>query len=159
MTANPIGLARFGGPVSAMPWQYASLGEVGRPAQGPDGTIYAIEMVPGVQTNGYPIGDRAVLVLDGATRQVRARVPLPRSVVEFHAQWATHPVFGHPCPSDRWESAPVTTAPIVAENGDAFGGQRIASRQRASRSSNWRRRSLCPRASSIRRSVSSICVR
>ena len=61
-----------------------------------------------------------MLVLDGATGQVRARVPLPRSVVEFHAQWATHPVLGHPCTSDRWEWAPLTIAPIVAEDGSAY---------------------------------------
>jgi hypothetical protein len=115
------GLARLAGPSTAVPWRYASPGQIWQPAQGPDGTIYAIEEVPGTASNGQPIDDLAVVVIDGQTGQLRARVPIARDFVEFHAAWEGRYIEGVGyCHSGRWETRPHATNPIVGEDGSGY---------------------------------------
>jgi hypothetical protein len=73
------GLARFAGPTGALPWRYESEGSLKDPAQAPDGTIYAIESwLAGTGINGHYILDKYVVVIDGGTGHLRARIALPR---------------------------------------------------------------------------------
>ena len=69
---SDTGVARFAGPAGVLPWRYDAPDSVGDMAQGPDGTIYLVEW----RSTGGP----EVVVLDGATGQVRQRIGgLPRS--------------------------------------------------------------------------------
>jgi alpha-tubulin suppressor-like RCC1 family protein len=73
-------LVRFAGSETALPWRYESAGYVDRPAQGPDGTIFAIEHINGTRNVGtLPDwgNNKQVVILDGATGLVKARVALP----------------------------------------------------------------------------------
>lgn len=100
-----IGLARVAASAGTAAWRYDSPGMVDRPAQGPDGTIYVVEhlgdylYVPNNNGNAYfPYpGEKALVILDGATGEVTARVPLE----------------GDP------NREPVTVGPIVG--GDGYG--------------------------------------
>ena len=57
---------RLGKAGGVPPWRYESAGSLLRPAQAPDGTIYAVEYVPGgLDANGDEIWDKHVVVLDG----------------------------------------------------------------------------------------------
>jgi hypothetical protein len=106
-------LVRFGGLESALPWRYDSAGYVDRPAQAPDGTIYAVEHIGGARyfppDNLYASdygNNKSVVILDGATGQVLKRVPLP---TEYSRT---------PCGLSEFE--PRTHGPIVNADGDAY---------------------------------------
>lgn len=114
-SGDSYALARFAGPASTPPWRYEPLGTVGEAAQAPDGTIYALELSPAVGRRSER--DLFVVVIDGHTSQVRARVPIPRTV-------QTHDVtsaFAN-CPSrhDVDEFTPASSLPVVAADGSAY---------------------------------------
>ena len=100
---------RFGGSENALPWRYDSAGYIDRPAQSPDGTIYAIEHIDGsrnVGTLNDAGNNKSIVILDGATGQVTARVALPpetsRSANSFN------------------ELEPLTLGPIVGSDGNGY---------------------------------------
>lgn len=84
------GLARFAGPASTASWRYDSAFEVRGAAQAPDGTIYALEQLPGTPNLGsavnsiwgtnYNLFDKYILILNGQNGQVISRIPLERQV-------------------------------------------------------------------------------
>jgi outer membrane protein assembly factor BamB len=113
---KPFGLARFAGPAEATPWRYEPAAGIGRPAQASDGTIYVVESQLGEDNHGDPIWDSSVVVIDGTTGQLRARVPVPRDFVE------------EACGSDRWEMRPIMTTPVVGADG--FGYVQVRRRTR-----------------------------
>jgi hypothetical protein len=102
--------ARFAGPPSAFPWRYDSVGSVQRPAQAPDGTIFALEKYDTGLTDvhGTSIIETQVVVLDGATGQVRTKIPLAREVRGFS------------CGNEGWVSVPRTVGPIVGNDGYGY---------------------------------------
>ena len=104
------GFARFGGPTSAIPWRYVSLGTVHRPAQAADGTIYAIEKYDTGLTDVHsiPTIETQVIVLDGATGYVRARIPLAREIG------------GYTCGNEGYVIVPLTRGPIVGNDGYGY---------------------------------------
>lgn len=116
-------LVRIGGG-TIQPWRYDSAGAVGRPAQGYDGTLYAIEYLPGgVDTQGQTIIDKHALVLDGKNGQVVRRTQLPREIDQFLSAQdgitlpTTPPIH---CQSTRFESAPETQGPVVGTDGRGY---------------------------------------
>ena len=117
--ANYIsGFARVAGPDAAVPWRYASPGWLAtgwvaggfpapaRPevAQGPDGTIYVTEL-PDESWRKYLLG------LDGATGQVKFRVPLPRS--RRAASYLDGTGYDY-------EEQTSVSAPVIGEDGAAY---------------------------------------
>lgn len=103
-------LVRFAGPTDAPPWRYASAGGVYSPAQGPDGTIYAIEWVQGPRSSGSGTTyDYAAVVIDGATGRLRARVPIPRGFVDDYR-----------CTYRRFDEPADVTAPVVGASGSGY---------------------------------------
>lgn len=120
---NPRAYARIGGG-SISSWRYQSAGELGRPAQAPDGTIYAIEFLPGgVSRDGRPIFDKYGLVLDGATGGLISRTLFRREVAVFTAKWdglvldTTPPTT---CRSYYDDWAPQTLDPVVGSDGRGY---------------------------------------
>ena len=104
-----LGYARFAGPVGAAPWRYESPWIVGRPAQAPDGTIYAIETLPGGHDQeGHTIYDKHVLVLNGSTGQLIARIPLARER------------YDGPTNALGRQFGPATVGPIVGADGQGY---------------------------------------
>jgi len=101
-------LARFAGPSGSATWRYDSPGALDRPAQGPDGTIYFIEHVG--------LG-KSVVILNGATGAVTARVPLANFVTQQTG-----------CQNTYNENEPSTAGPIVG--GDGFGYLAVSNRVR-----------------------------
>ncbi|OFW43883.1 MAG: hypothetical protein A3J29_15980 [Acidobacteria bacterium RIFCSPLOWO2_12_FULL_67_14b] len=105
-------LVRFGGAESALPWRYDSAGYVDRPAQAPDGIIYAIEHLGGARyfppdsTFSDYGNNKSVVIFDGATGQVVSRVALP---TEYSST---------PCGFSERE--PRTLGPIVNADGYAY---------------------------------------
>jgi hypothetical protein len=105
------GYAQFAGPSSTTPWRFDAIDSVGRPAQAPDGTIYAVERYyTGVNNpNGLAIVDTQVLVIDGATGVVRKRVPLARERQ------------GLSCgATGSWQTVPAIEGPIVGTDGYGY---------------------------------------
>jgi hypothetical protein len=101
---------RFGGPAEALPWRYNATGELARPAQAPDGTIYALERrVIGIQSNNVPLSDTKLIVLDGSTGTVRARLPIAPS-----RKGLTCGVNG------TWEEPAKVWGPIVGNDGYGY---------------------------------------
>lgn len=107
-------LTRFAGSADTMPWRYESGGLIDRPAIGPDGIIYAIEHLG---------GGKSVIILDGATGQVAARVLLANSVTNYEV---ANPQGA--CQSNYSEQEPVTVGPIVGADG--FGHLLVRRRTR-----------------------------
>jgi alpha-tubulin suppressor-like RCC1 family protein len=100
---------RFGGLGSALPWRYDSAGHIDRPAQAPDGTIYAIEHINGFRSIGTSPDEgnnKSVVILDGATGSVVGRVQLASEYSRT------------PCGFS--ENEPQTIGPIVGSNGHAY---------------------------------------
>ncbi len=110
-------LVRLGDAGGVAPWQYESAGALVRPAQAADGTLYAIEYVPGADQYGDRFWDKHAIVIDGTTGHVIARRPLPRDVETYVAGLEED---GFACASSRVESAPETVGPIVGSDGRGF---------------------------------------
>lgn len=120
---NPNAYARIGGG-SISAWRYQSAGELGRPAQAPDGTIYAIEHLPGGMTSdGQQVLDKYGIVIDGATGRLISRTLFRRESVAFTANWDGMVIEADPpftCRStyDDWE--PDTVDPVVGSDGRGY---------------------------------------
>jgi len=114
---------RLGGN-SASSWRFESAASLSRPAQAPDGTIYALEFLPGgIDRSGAQIFDKYMLVMDGDSGTVIRRTPLPRQVVEFAAEWDGMVLAGFPpivCKTTRDEWAPETQGPVVGSDGRGY---------------------------------------
>ncbi|MGE3845070.1 MAG: chitobiase/beta-hexosaminidase C-terminal domain-containing protein [Vicinamibacterales bacterium] len=82
--SGATGLARFGGPSTAVPWRYESANVVYPHAQGPDGTIYATEVSPDGR-------DMAISAIDGQTGVRRFQVAMPKwtQAAYVDGQWIT----------------------------------------------------------------------
>ena len=106
------------------PWRFDSVGELSRPAQAHDGTLYAIEhRFAGVNTNRTQIWDKYVVVIDGTTGMLVSRTLLPREVESFTAALdglviSTKPLIV--CRSYRYEFAPSTLDPIAGADGRGY---------------------------------------
>jgi len=113
---------RLGNAGGVQPWRYQSPGSLLRPAQAPDGRLYAVEFMDGgVDQRGYKIWDKHAIVIDGATGRLISRQPLAREVLVFESEndglvltpWLT-------CRSTRVEQAPETAGPIVGSDGQGY---------------------------------------
>lgn len=114
---------RLGGGTTR-PWRFDSAGAIGRPAQAPDGTLFAIEYLPGgLNSEGAEIVDKYVLVLNGTNGNVIARRVLPRQIENFTATYdglvldTTPPI---QCRSKRYEWAPDVSGPVIGSDGRAY---------------------------------------
>jgi len=120
---NPRAYARVGGG-SINSWRYQSAGELGRPAQAPDGTIYAIERLPGgVTSAGQRIMDKYGIVLDGATGGLISRTLFRREVAVFTATWdglVTDSIPPITCRSVYDDWAPEALDPVVGSDGRGY---------------------------------------
>lgn len=109
-------LVRFAGTETVGPWRYESAGYLDRPAQGPDGTIFAIEHIGGGRSEVLDQPDygnnKSVVMLDGATGQVTGRVSFAPET-QLTACGLT-------------ENEPLTIGPIVGADGNGY----VAVRQR-----------------------------
>ena len=113
---------RLGVSGGVAPWRYQSPGSLLRPAQAPDGTLYALEfMHGGVDAAGEDIWDKHAIVIDGKTGGLISRLPLAREVEAFES--ANDGVKLNPkltCRSTRAEYAPQTVGPIVGSDGRGY---------------------------------------
>lgn len=109
-------LVRFAGTETVVPWRYDSAGYLDRPAQGPDGTIYATEHLGDARTEVLDQPDygnnKSIVMLDGATGQVTGRVSFAPET-RLTACGLT-------------ENEPLTIGPIVGADGNGY----VAVRQR-----------------------------
>ena len=110
-------LVRLGEAGGVSSWQYESAGALLRPAQAADGTLYAIEYVPGLDQFGDRFWDKQAVVIDGTTGHLIDRRPLPRDVDTYVAGLEEE---GFTCTSTRFESAPETVGPIVGSDGRGY---------------------------------------
>ena len=103
-------LERFAGPATALPWRYDSVGRIERPAQAPDGTIYALEKYDTGLTDVHarPIIETQVVILDGQTGEVRSKLALPRELL----------FVGHG--NEGYVNVPETLGPIVGNDGFGY---------------------------------------
>ena len=115
---------RLGKAGGVPPWRYESAGSLLRPAQAPDGTVYAVEYVSGgLDANGDEIWDKHVVVLDGRNGRLLKRVALAREVVTFTSEFDGQVISIKPrivCASTRHETAPETIGPIVSNDGRGY---------------------------------------
>lgn len=114
---------RLGHAGGVRPWRYESQGALSRPAQAPDGTIYAIERVSALDADGDHIWDKHVVVIDGRTGRLRTRQPLAREVEIFTAEMDGVVAREKPrlvCASNRSEMAPATVGPVVGSDGRGY---------------------------------------
>jgi hypothetical protein len=114
---------RLGNAGGVPPWRYESAGSLLRPAQAPDGTVYALEYVPGLDANGDEIWDKHVVVLDGRNGRLLKRVALAREVVVFTSESDGQVISIKPlivCTSTRHETAPATIGPVVSSDGRGY---------------------------------------
>ena len=113
---------RLGNAGGVPPWRYQSPGSLLRPAQAPDGTLYAIEFLHGgVDAAGADIWNKHAIVVDGKTGGLISRLPLAREVEAFES--ANDGVKLTPrltCRSTRAEYAPQTVGPIVGSDGRGY---------------------------------------
>ena len=113
--------ARLGDSGGVAPWRYDSAGILLRPAQSPEGTLYAIEFTHGgVDTYGSDIWDKAVIVINGITGGVISRSPLAREVVAFESANEGLDLGSVTCRSSRREVPPDTVGPIVGSDGRGY---------------------------------------
>ena len=110
-------LVRLGEAGGVPPWRYESAGVLLRPAQAADGTLYAIEYVPGLDQFGDRFWDKHAIVIDGTTGHLIARRPFPRDVETYVAGLEEE---GFTCTSTRLESAPAAVGPIVGSDGRGY---------------------------------------
>jgi len=117
---DPYALVRYGGPVTAPSWRYESAGYIWAGAQAADGTIYTIESMPFTAFNGRVEYDHHIVVMDGQTGRVTARVPLDRSVSTFDVRTGD----GEPCDRrlgiDVTEGGSAIVGPIVGADGNGY---------------------------------------
>ncbi|MGE3177684.1 MAG: chitobiase/beta-hexosaminidase C-terminal domain-containing protein, partial [Vicinamibacterales bacterium] len=111
---NAHEIARFGGPATAPPWRFTSPGELGRPAQAPDGTIYLIETISGSALTQTAGATRFFVALNGQTGEVMARVLLPGYVVHRDLNNAGTTLYVH----DLYP--PIVTDPVVGADGRGY---------------------------------------
>jgi hypothetical protein len=116
-SGDPRGLVRFAGPAGALPWRYESPGYISAGAQAPDGTIYTIELIRPAGSPGWFQGDMSVVVIDGQTGRVRARIPVPRNV-QVRDVSSVYPT----CATrhEVWEYTPYATRPVVSADGNGY---------------------------------------
>ena len=108
-------LVRLGEAGGVPPWRYESEGVLLRPAQAPDGTLYAIELVPGLDQFGDRFWDKQAIVIDGTSGHVIHRRPFPRDEETYVAEDD-----GITCASSRNESTPDTVGPVVGSDGRGY---------------------------------------
>lgn len=113
---------RLGDAGGVSPWRYESPGSLLRPAQAPDGTLYAIEfMHGGVDSDGNDIWDKHAIVIDGSTGTLISRWPLAREVLAFESENDGLVLSGSlTCRSTRSEMSPETVGPIVGSDGRGY---------------------------------------
>ena len=112
---------RLGHAGGVTPWRYDSPGTLGRPAQAPDGTIYAIETIRSSQIQN--VWDKHAVVMDGRTGRVLTRRLLDREVDVFTAELDGQLIREKPrlvCTSSRRETAPPTVGPVVGSDGRGY---------------------------------------
>jgi hypothetical protein len=114
---DSVGLARLG-PPGTLPWRYESRGGPGSAAQAADGTIYLVERVMGATAQGGTVLDTFIVVIDGATGAVRARLPQPRSI--FTTTYTQQPGGGSTCTDSQSEQSAALSDPIVGLDGVAI---------------------------------------
>jgi alpha-tubulin suppressor-like RCC1 family protein len=104
------GFVRLAGPTAVSPWRYDSDGRLERPAQARDGTIYALDKYDTGLTDvhGTHIIETHVIVLDGATGQLRSKIPLQREIQ------------GYGCGNDGWTFSPRTVGPVIGNDGYGY---------------------------------------
>lgn len=112
-----------GGTTSA--WRFDSSGTLDPPAQSFDGTIFALEYLPGPPTsNGMATRDKYALVLDGADGRVLSRLLLQADVDQFvseHDGTMDDTRFPSvPCQSGRYTSPPETQGPFAGADGRGY---------------------------------------
>lgn len=108
---------RLGEAGGVTPWRYESVGLLARPAQAPDGTIYAMEFVPGQDAFGDRIWDKHAIVIDGRSGALIGRHPLLREIETYIAVLDDQETL---CTSNRTETAPDTTGPVVGSDGRGY---------------------------------------
>jgi hypothetical protein len=122
-TESYLALVRLGSAGGVRPWRYESRGVLVRPAQGPDGTLFAIEYVASSDHTGNEVWDKHAVVIDGTTGRLLGRRVLAREVESFTSEFDGLVVSVKPrivCRSTRWEQAPATVGPIVGSDGRGF---------------------------------------
>lgn len=122
-TADYKAYVRLGSAGGVAPWRYDSPGSLQRPAQSPDGTVYAIESVSALTAAGQETWDKHVVVVDGKTGRLLRRWPLPRELNIFTAELDGVVIREQPrlvCASRRREIAPNTIGPIVGSDGRGY---------------------------------------
>ena len=108
---------------TSTPWRYEGFvsGTQWKPAQAPNGTIYAIEYVDGGIVEGNQFWDLHAIVIDGTNGQLLQRVPLRREIITFTSEnpgFVLSPVAT--CDHALHEFAPVVSGPIVGEDGRGY---------------------------------------
>ena len=115
---------RLGNTGGVPPWRYDSAGSLVRPAQGADGTIYAVEYVPrGLNANGEEIWDKHLVVLDGRNGRLRRRVALVPEATSFTSELDGRVLSIKPlivCASTRNQTTPKTIGPVVSSDGRGY---------------------------------------
>ncbi len=109
--------ARLGESGGVAPWRFESTGVLSYPAQAADGTLYALEYVPGLDQHGGPFWDLAAIVIDGRTGSLINRHVFPRDVDTYVAGL---PEEGLICASNRLESAPEAVGTIAGSDGRGY---------------------------------------
>jgi alpha-tubulin suppressor-like RCC1 family protein len=116
-------LVRLGNAGGVRPWRYEPSGSLLRPAQAPDGALYAVEYVASHDANGEELWDKHAVVIDGTTGRLLGRHVLAREIDTFTAELDGVVVREQPrlvCRSTRREAAPSTIGPIVGSDGRGY---------------------------------------
>lgn len=115
-------LLRLGDAGGVPPWRYESAGILLRPAQAPDGALYAIELTDGgVDSAGNGIWDKDAIVIDGTTGLLLSRTPLDREIVAFESENDGLVLSDSvTCRSTSTEMPPETAGPIVGSDGRGY---------------------------------------
>lgn len=117
-----VGFERFGGGI-APPWRFSSSGRLEPPAQANDGTLYAVESLPGAINPNGQATDKYLVVIDGETGALLSRTLLPREINNFVSEKDGVIINTSPptlCKSARYETAPDTVGPVVGTDGRGY---------------------------------------
>ncbi|MEO7158216.1 MAG: hypothetical protein ABI039_11670 [Vicinamibacterales bacterium] len=114
---------RLGGG-SIRPWRFESRGWLDRPAQSSEGTIYAIEHLPGgLNPDGKEVWDKYSIAIDGATGQLIRRTLMTREIEQFTSNYDGL-VLPEPlppqCHSKRYEYAPAMWGPFAGTDNRGY---------------------------------------